>query len=91
MGYQLVAASLPKLIDALQFLRTSLELPGATLHGETRAAFPISPYKLLHYYDVADAHFFFGRESEIERLVSMISAYPLVVVTGASGPERHRC
>jgi hypothetical protein len=44
-----------------------------------------SPYKLLHYYEVGDTALFCGRDQEVESLANLISAYPLVVVTGASG------
>ena len=85
MGFELIGASLPATIEALHSLRTGLDpidfAPDRDEPGDRGG----SPYKLLHYYDVADRRFFFGRESEIERLVNMIGAYPLVVVTGASG------
>lgn len=44
-----------------------------------------SPYKLLNYYEAGDRALFSGRDQEIENLANLISAYPLIIVTGASG------
>ncbi len=43
------------------------------------------PYKRLGYYDTKDAHIFFGREREIQRLSSLIHAHRLVLLYGSSG------
>lgn len=84
LGFELVILGVPALIGQLQrasCTRALLRLNENYVESDTGQP----PYKLLHYYDVDDARFFFGREVEVERLVGMIGAHPLVVVTGASG------
>jgi len=44
-----------------------------------------SPYRLLDAYTPGDAAIFFGRNALSNRLQRLVSAYRLVVVTGASG------
>ena len=46
---------------------------------------PERPYKLLDFYDTADAAIFFGRQQEQVLLTSLIHAHRLVVLYGASG------
>ncbi len=43
------------------------------------------PYRFLDYFDVTDAQFFFGREDDVEALLTMIEDHPLVVLFGRSG------
>jgi len=44
-----------------------------------------SPYKHLDYFEREDSPLFFGREKEIRRLINLVCAHKLVVVTGPSG------
>ena len=44
-----------------------------------------SPYKHLDYFERHETELFFGREREIQRLVHMVSAHRVVVLTGPSG------
>ncbi|RYG89579.1 MAG: hypothetical protein EON59_01320 [Alphaproteobacteria bacterium] len=85
MGFQVIVATLPSLIDELQSVWAGRGIGNFTPVSQSAGPPSGSPYKLLHYYDVGDASLFFGREDEIERLTNMIRACPLVVVTGASG------
>ncbi len=43
------------------------------------------PYKLLDYYEAADADIFFGRGRETQQLAPLIHAHRLVLLYGASG------
>jgi len=45
----------------------------------------VSPYKNLHYFERDESWCFFGRESEKQRLIDLVSAHRLTIVTGASG------
>jgi hypothetical protein len=51
----------------------------------TPAPLPERPYKLLDYYEAKDAALFFGRQSEIQNLGSLIHAHRLTLLYGASG------
>jgi hypothetical protein len=51
----------------------------------TELVIPERPYKLLDFYDAADASIFFGREQEQIQLTALIHAHRLVVLYGASG------
>jgi WD40 repeat protein/basic membrane lipoprotein Med (substrate-binding protein (PBP1-ABC) superfamily)/DNA-binding SARP family transcriptional activator len=44
-----------------------------------------SPYKGLEYFDTADTHLFFGRESLTERLVQHLKQSHFLALVGASG------
>lgn len=84
-GFEVVIITKAQLIAEMQAARANIYLDHGDVSLQTYADANKSPYKLLHYFDVADRHIFFGREDEIEGLANLISAYPLVVVTGASG------
>jgi formylglycine-generating enzyme required for sulfatase activity len=49
------------------------------------APLPERPYKLLDYYEAKDAALFFGRQSEIQKLSSLIHGHRLTLLYGASG------
>jgi formylglycine-generating enzyme required for sulfatase activity len=49
------------------------------------APLPERPYKLLDYYEAKDASIFFGRQTETQKLISLIHAHRLVLLYGASG------
>ena len=49
------------------------------------APLPSRPYKFLNYYDREDERIFFGRQSESNRLLTKIHAYPLNVLYAPSG------
>lgn len=44
-----------------------------------------SPYKHLDYFERQDSPIFFGRETETQRLTSLICAHQMVILTGPSG------
>ena len=51
----------------------------------TRAASSRCPYRGLAAYEPDDAEVFFGRDTEVDRIVAMAERVPLVVLTGPSG------
>jgi HEAT repeat protein len=51
----------------------------------SEAPLPSRPYKFLNYYDREDERIFFGRQSETNRLLTKIHAYPLNVLYASSG------
>ncbi len=46
---------------------------------------PEGPYKFLDYYEPRDADIFFGREKEVEQLLSLLEDHRTVVLFGKSG------
>jgi transcriptional regulator with XRE-family HTH domain len=69
--------------------RRLLELAAAVRREDAPAA-GLPPYKGLHYFDEADAEWFFGREALTDRLVARLtdraaSDQRFLVVVGASG------
>ena len=46
---------------------------------------PQSPYKLLDSYEIQDAASYFGRKTDISRLMQIVLAQPLVILCGESG------
>lgn len=44
-----------------------------------------NPYKFLDYFETGDTHFFFGRQSDIQRFAGYIRGHNLVVLYGESG------
>jgi hypothetical protein len=46
---------------------------------------PKRPYKALNYFEPEDEDMFFGRREEVQRLLSLITSYRLVVLYGESG------
>ncbi len=60
-----------------------LELPAQPTIGRDRVA--ICPFKGLASFDVADAHFFCGRERLVDELVARFAERSLVGVVGPSG------
>lgn len=61
--------------------------PNAIVIDENAAPAPGEPpYKGLHYFDPQDAHWFFGREQLVARLVGHLRTHRfLAVIVGASG------
>jgi len=51
----------------------------------SEAPLPSRPYKFLNYYDREDERIFFGRQSETNRLLTKIHAYPLNLLYAPSG------
>ena len=82
----LLTARLPDVAIPVLFMRVPdgrlLALPGV---DETAPAPGQSPYQGLHYFDVADAANFFGREALTAELVGCLRNNSLLAVVGASG------
>jgi formylglycine-generating enzyme required for sulfatase activity/DNA-binding SARP family transcriptional activator/energy-coupling factor transporter ATP-binding protein EcfA2 len=65
-------------LDRQQEILTSAAQEASPAPGEP-------PFKGLHYYDVGDAHLFFGREQLTARLVDKLHKQKFLAIIGASG------
>lgn len=62
----------------MRSIKSQIELSSKNLDSK-------SPYKALLEYDIRDASFFFGRESESKELIDAINRNPLTVLHAESG------
>src|SRR6185503_1589170 len=97
-GFEVVCGSVPEMLTAMREIgRTQLrtrrpwgrqrfaDSPARKAARREAPRQPGSPYKRLDYFERADWQRFFGREPEIQRLVDLVAAHRLVVMTGPSG------
>ena len=83
-GVQIVTEPLEEFLQLL--CQAVLHIPASShSNGIPALKGDESLYKYLDHYDVADTKFFFGRESDIERLVRTVVSHRLVLLTGPSG------
>ncbi len=84
-GFQPLSLSLPAFLSLLQKGKRVGQTGDMDRVRKIILSPSANPYKRLDYFNVEDVLLFFGREQETSRLVNLVSAYPLVVVTGGSG------
>lgn len=83
LGFEVVSGRMPELLRQLREIRaTRADAQKPAAETAVRVA---NPYKHLEYFRREDRALFFGRERETRRLVELVCANRLVIVTGPSG------
>ncbi|GAB2719166.1 nSTAND1 domain-containing NTPase [Nocardia thraciensis] len=70
--------------DARRYTRTAFMIPIDEVLGLDPAALP-NPYRGLERFEENDAHLFYGRDNDIDRLLAMVERRSFVAVVGRSG------
>ncbi|WP_280385426.1 serine protease [Nocardia wallacei] len=70
--------------DARRYTRTAFMIPIGEVLGLDPAMLP-NPYRGLERFEENDAHLFYGRDNDIDRVLAMVAQRPFVAVVGRSG------
>ncbi|MFE3446119.1 trypsin-like peptidase domain-containing protein [Nocardia sp. NPDC059180] len=70
--------------DARRYTRTAFMIPIDEVLGLDPAMLP-NPYRGLERFEESDAHLFYGRDADIERVLAVLEQRSFVAVTGRSG------
>ncbi len=88
-GVEVITADLTLFLQELDAELAKYDPPAQPVQSASAAAATrqraTRPYKALNYFEPEDASIFFGRQSEIERLMSLIESYRTVILYGTSG------
>lgn len=75
----------PRIIIEIEDIETEINQLRTDLVEAVEAEIAHPPYLGMHYFDVADARYFFGREQLTAKLVSYLQKQRFLAVVGASG------